>query len=183
VLTAVCEQKGNINFGSPNFNQHLIAKVLETGLWEPHVERLRAAYRPKRAAMLSAAEEYFSPIDGVRWVRPRGGLYVWVELPEGVDAGPNGKLFEQAIAEGVLYVPGEFCFPAEGIEPRRGTIRLSFGVQSCERIRQGIAALARAIRLTSEECEPACAHNVGFRSAKARPFAERKATNDAAIEG
>jgi 2-aminoadipate transaminase len=146
VLTAVCEQKGNINFGSPNFNQHLIAKVLQTGLWAPHVERLRAAYRPKLAAMLSAAEEYFAPIAGVRWVRPRGGLYVWVELPAGVDAGPSGQLFERAIAEGVLYVPGEFCFPAEGVEPRPGTMRLSFGVQSPERIRQGTAALARAIR-------------------------------------
>lgn len=153
VLAAVCEQKGNINFGSPNFNQHLIAKVLEAGLWEPHVERLRAAYRPKLAAMLSAAEEYFAPIEGVRWVRPHGGLYVWVELPEGIDAGPNRrqKLFERAIAEGVLYVPGEFCFPAEGVEPRPGTMRLSFGVQSCERIRHGVAALARAIRLTREE--------------------------------
>jgi 2-aminoadipate transaminase len=124
---------------------------------------LRAAYRPKLAAMLSAAEEHFAPIEGVRWVRPRGGLYVWVELPEGVDAGPNGqqRLFQRAIAEGVLYVPGEFCFPAEGVEPRSGTMRLSFGVQSCERIRQGIAALARAIRQTNEEGEAACAAGAG----------------------
>jgi 2-aminoadipate transaminase len=150
VLAGVCEQKGNINFGSPNFNQHLIAKVLEVGLWRPHVERLREAYRPKLAAMLSAAEEHFRPIAGARWVRPRGGLYVWVELPRQLDAGPNGKLFHLAIAEGVLYVPGEFCFPAEGVEPRSSSMRLSFGVQSCERIRQGMAALARAIRLARE---------------------------------
>jgi 2-aminoadipate transaminase len=146
VLTGVCQQKGNIDFGSPNFNQHLIAKVLASGLWHPHIERLRHAYRPKLAAMLAAADEHFGPIDGVRWVRPHGGLYVWVELPHHIDAGPSGKLFQLAIDEGVLYVPGEFCFPTEGVEPRRSTMRLSFGVQSCERIRQGMAALARAIR-------------------------------------
>ena len=151
VLSGVCEQKGNVNFGSPNFNQHLIAKVLEAGLWGPHVERLREAYRPKMAAMLSAAEEHFSRIEEMRWVRPRGGLYVWAELPRHIDAGPSGNLFEQAIAEGVLYVPGEFCFPTEGAQPRANTMRLSFGVQSCERIRQGMAALARAIRLISDD--------------------------------
>jgi 2-aminoadipate transaminase len=128
-----------------------MAKVLESGLWHPHVERLRAAYRPKLAAMLSAADEHFGNIEGMRWVRPHGGLYVWANLPARIDAGPGGKLFEQAIAEGVLYVPGEFCFPTEGVEPRRNTMRLSFGVQSCERIRQGMAALARAIRQVSDD--------------------------------
>lgn len=145
LAAAVCDQKGNINFGSANLNQHLMAKVLESGLWRPHVERLRAAYRPKLAAMLSAADKHFGSLPGVRWVRPRGGLYVWVELPPEIDAGPGGKLFELAVAEGVLYVPGEFCFPAEGDAVRRNTMRLSFGVQSCERIEHGMAALARAI--------------------------------------
>lgn len=145
---AVCDQKGNVNFGSANFNQHLMAKVLEAGLWRPHVERLRAAYRPKLAAMLAAAEAHFGPLGGVHWPRPDGGLYVWVELPTQLDAGPGGPLFELAIQEGVLYVPGEFCFPAEGDAIRRNTMRLSFGAQSCERIQRGMAALARAIAKT-----------------------------------
>jgi 2-aminoadipate transaminase len=145
LVAAVSDQKGNINFGSPNFNQHLVAKLLELDLWQPHVERLRAAYRPKLAAMLAAAKEHLAPLDGVKWTPPQGGLYVWVELPREIDAGPGGKLFDLAIDEGVLYVPGEFCFPAEGAEARRNTMRLSFGVQSCERIQQGMAALARAI--------------------------------------
>ena len=146
LITAVAEQKGNIDFGSANFNQHLVAKVLELDLWRPHVERLRAAYRPKLAAMLAAAEEQLGPLGGVRWSPPEGGLYVWVELPREIDAGPNGKLFDMAVAEGVLYLPGEFCFPSEGAEVRRNTMRLTFGVQSCERIHQGMAALARAIK-------------------------------------
>jgi 2-aminoadipate transaminase len=139
------DQKGNVNFGSPNFTQHLMAAVLEQGLFEEHVEQLRAAYRLKLAAMLAAADEHLASLPGVRWHRPDGGLYVWLQLPEELDAGPGGRLLGTALEEGVLYVPGEYCYPREGVRPRRNMIRLSFGVQSPERIRLGIEALARAV--------------------------------------
>lgn len=145
LVTPFCTQKGNIDFGSPNFNQHLMARVLQLGLFEPHVERLRSAYRKKLEAMLSAADDYLAPVGGLCWDRPQGGLYVWLKLPAEIDAGPEGRLFDAAIAEGVLYVPGQYCFPAEGVPVQRNTIRLSYGVQSPDKIRQGIEALARAI--------------------------------------
>ena len=141
----VSSLKASIDFGSPNLNQHLMAAVLERGLFEPHVAQLRATYRAKLAAMLAAMDEFLADIPGVRWQRPQGGLYVWLELPEGMDAGPGGTLIERALAEGVLYVPGEYCYPAEGETARKDRIRLSFGVQSAENIRRGIQALARAI--------------------------------------
>jgi 2-aminoadipate transaminase len=62
-----------------------------------------------------------------------------------MDAGPSGTLMHHALEEGVLYVPGEYCYPGEGEPSRADQIRLSFGVQSAENIRRGIAALARAI--------------------------------------
>lgn len=157
---ALCQQKGNIDFGSANFNQHLMAQVLELDLWRPQVERLRETYREKSAAMLAAADEFLAPLPGVRWIRPTGGLYVWVELPDGIEAGPSGRLFDLAVAKGVLYVPGEYCFPqmdqsrpdgALAVDERRANgMRLSFGVQSCPRIRQGMAALAQAIQAAME---------------------------------
>lgn len=145
----VCNQKGNIDFGSPNFSQHLMAKVLELGLIEPHIASIRESYGNKMRAMLSAAETHLAQLSGVRWIEPTGGLYVWAEVPDGLDTGPDGPLFEAAIAEGVLYVPGQYCYPIEGVPVRRNTMRLSFGVQSCEGIEQGIAALARAIKAVS----------------------------------
>ncbi len=143
---AVAAVKGNIDFGSPNFNQHLMAAVMERGLLEPHVGTLRATYRAKLDAMLAAMDEHLGGIEGVRWRRPAGGLYVWLELPERVDAGPGGALLARAMDEGVLYVPGEYCYPAEGQACRKNTMRLSFGVQTAENLRRGIEALARAIR-------------------------------------
>ncbi|MCH8047319.1 MAG: PLP-dependent aminotransferase family protein [Planctomycetes bacterium] len=145
LIDPVTDQKGNIDFGSPNLNQCLMATVLQRGLYDPQIERFRENYRSKRDAMLQAADEHLAGIEGARWHRPAGGLYVWLRLPEHVDAGPSGPLVEAALAAGVLYVPGEYCYPSEGAPREKNTMRLSFGVQSCEKIRHGIEALARAI--------------------------------------
>jgi 2-aminoadipate transaminase len=139
-------QKGNVDFGSPHFNQVLMATVMELGLFDRHLERLRQNYRRKLDAILAAADELLGPIPGIRWRRPSGGLYLWLRLPEGVDAGLDGPLFERAVDEGVLYVPGQCCFPAHGWSQCRNRLRLSFGIPSCPEIRRGMEALARALR-------------------------------------
>ena len=145
LVEPVCNQKGNIDFGSPHLSQNVMAKVHELGLYEPHVAGLRLSYRRKMETLLAAASEFFGDIAGARWITPRGGLYVWMELPEEIDTGLDGRLFKEAVKEGVLYVPGQYCFAAEGAPVRRHMMRLSFGVQPCERIRKGMAALARAV--------------------------------------
>ena len=100
LVESVCEQKGNLDFGSPHFNQHVMATVLDEGLFESQLERLRSAYRAKRDAMLSALDEHLLRVPGVRWVRPEGGLYVWLELPKDIPAGPQGPLFDRAACRG-----------------------------------------------------------------------------------
>src|SRR5262249_11119645 len=121
------------------------ATVWERGLFKPHVDQLRQGYRSKLAAMLSAMSQHLSGIPGVEWSAPRGGLYVWLRLPKGMDAGPEGALMQCALEEGMLYVPGEYCYPREGESRRKDTIRLSFGVQTTGQITLGIQALGRAI--------------------------------------
>jgi 2-aminoadipate transaminase len=145
LIQPVCDMKGNVDFGSPNFNQHVMTNVLQQGLLEPHIAELRQSYRCKLNAMLDAAHEFLCPLEGVNWHRPSGGLYVWLELPEWADAGLDSRLFQRSIQEGVLYVPGEYGYPSEGEPVRCNRIRLSFGVQSCEKIREGVEKLARAI--------------------------------------
>jgi 2-aminoadipate transaminase len=149
LIGPVLDQKGNIDFGSPNFNQHAMYQVLASDRYDAHIERLRHAYRAKRDAMLTAADQELAPLDGVHWEIPGGGLYIWVELPEHVDTGPQGQLFNVALEEGVLYVPGEFFFPSEG-EPRQtNCLRLSFGVQTPAGIAAGMRGLGRAIQACS----------------------------------
>ncbi|MFP6670761.1 MAG: PLP-dependent aminotransferase family protein [Pirellulaceae bacterium] len=146
LVAPVCDQKGNIDFGSPNFNQYLMLDVLEQGFLDSHLQEICGQYQVKLAAMLAASDRWFSDLEGVTWRAPSGGLYVWMEVPERIDTGPQGALFEAASREGVLYVAGGYCYAAEGEPIHRNTMRLSFGVQSPEKIEQGMKALSRALK-------------------------------------
>jgi 2-aminoadipate transaminase len=135
--------KGNLDFGSPHLNQRLISEALRLGLFEPHVAELRRVYARKRDAMLSALERELGGIG--QYLRPDGGMYVWLQLHDDIDTGPNGPLFERALEAGVLYVPGAYFFP-EPTPISRRCMRLSFGVQSEDRIALGIQRLARCLQ-------------------------------------
>jgi 2-aminoadipate transaminase len=147
LVGSICDRKGNEDFGSASFSQHLLAAVFERGEYAPHVEQLRNTYRAKRDAMLAAAERYFGDIPGAHWVRPQGGLYVWMTLAPGFDTSFASPLFRHATGvERVMYVPGEICYagPVEG-RPRN-QMRLSFGTQSPAGIDEGMRRLANAVR-------------------------------------
>lgn len=143
----LCDRKGNEDFGSANFNQHLLATVFERGLYGRHVDGLRQTYRAKRDALLAAADRYFSDIPGVTWVHPQGGLYVWMTLPESIDTSFSGPLFPHASrVEKVMYVPGDVCYPGPSESRPRNRMRLSYGTQSAAGIDEGMRRLARAVR-------------------------------------
>ena len=147
VVTALCERKGNEDFGSTNFSQHMLATVFDLGLYTEHVESVRTAYREKRDRLLAGLERHLGDMPGVSWVHPHGGLYVWLTLPESVPAGFDSPLFQRAVHEQqVMYVPGEFCY-AGPVESRpRNQMRLSYGVLDADRLEDAAARLARAIR-------------------------------------
>ena len=143
----VCDLKGNDDFGSANLNQHLLAAVLASGQYESHVCEVRAAYRLKRDAMLAALDREFADIPGVSWLRPEGGLYVWLSLPERIETGFSSTLFHLAAkTHRVMYVPGELCYPSGSTAVRKNQMRLSFGVQDAVGITEGIRRLAAAVR-------------------------------------
>src|SRR5207302_624972 len=71
--------KGNHDFGSGNFAQMVLDRVLADGSYDRHVAELVGVYRRKRDVMLAALEEHLGALDGaVGWTRPRGGLYLWL---------------------------------------------------------------------------------------------------------
>jgi len=147
LVAPLCDRKGNEDFGSPNFNQSLLARVMQEGLYMEHVKQLQDAYRAKRDAMLKAADRYFSDIPGVEWVHPHGGLYVWMTVPPGIETGFDSPLFQRASkTEEVMYVPGELCYTGPLEERSRNKMRLSFGVQDLVGIDEGMRRLSRAVR-------------------------------------
>jgi 2-aminoadipate transaminase len=147
LVEPVLNQKGNHDFGSSNFNQHLIWRALRDGLYGRHVDHLRRRYDQKREAMLAALGKHLGGLaPGIRWTHPTGGLYVYVTLPEDVDTGGDGPLFQAALDEGVLYVPGQFCYVPDATRPvPRNQLRLTHGTVDETAIDEGVRRLGRAV--------------------------------------
>jgi DNA-binding transcriptional MocR family regulator len=129
------KQASDLN--SPNINQMVMHRLAEAGFAD-RVTAARTHYRRRRDAMLAALQRHMP--DGVTWTRPSGGLFVWLRLPEGVDAG---RLLDRAVEEeNIAFVPGAaFFFDGRG----RNTLRLSFSLPSEDQIEGGIARLAKLI--------------------------------------
>lgn len=142
----VRHHKDNVDFGTSNLSQHILLTVLENGGLSQHIDQLRHVYAVKRNTIDEALRDVLAAVPGVRWRRPDGGLYVWLELPENCDTGTQSPLFNLAVREGILYVPGEYFYPPDGVTRRRNDIRLSFGVPTPDRLRLGVEALARALQ-------------------------------------
>ena len=114
--------------------QFSISMYLDQFDWKQQIVDFRAMYRGRRDAMVAALEE-FLPM--CLWNVPTGGFYVWVRLPEGVDAK---DMLPRAVTNLVAYVSGtafyaggragqdhlrlSFCYP-EPVEIREGVRRLS----------------------------------------------------------
>ncbi len=147
LVKPLSDLKGNEDFGSAHLNQHVVARAIRERTYHQHVQRVRDGYRVKRDAMLEAAEREFGDIPGVTWFRPEGGMYVWMRLPESIGTGFDSVLFRRATqVDKVMYVPGELCYPQDWPSRPRCEMRLSFGVQSPDGIREGMRRLANAVR-------------------------------------
>ena len=138
--------KGNHDFGSSNFNQCILDRVLDSSAYHHHVLQLRDAYRAKRDTLLTALEQEFPPAQSpVRWTIPEGGLYVWLRCPPEIETGPGSRFMQACLCEGVLYVPGSFCYE-KGEKAPNTEARLCYGVASHEQLREAVRRLAKAAR-------------------------------------
>jgi 2-aminoadipate transaminase len=147
LVKPILNLKGNHDFGSSHFAQEVLERAMADGSYEAQIALLAATYRGKRDVMLAALDEHLGPFGvDVSWTRPKGGLYVWLTLPEGIDTGRDGTFFGRCVQEGVLYVPGEFAYPDGPGPVPKNTARLSYGVASEPALREGIRRLAAALR-------------------------------------
>ena len=120
---------------TPSFNQRMVAEVLKGNFLDRHVPTIRALYKSQRDAMLAALGQHLAG-SGVSWNTPEGGMFLWLKLPQGMNAV---DLLPNAVERNVAYVPGA-AFYADA--PQHNTLRLSFVTASVDQINIGIAALA-----------------------------------------
>ena len=126
---------------TPGFNQRVVFEVIRNGFLATHVPTIRARYKAQRDAMRAALEAHMPA--GCHWTVPSGGMFFWVELPEGVDAV---ALLPKAVELGMAYVPGAAFFATS---PKLNTLRLSFVTVAPDLIERGVAMLAQALKTHS----------------------------------
>jgi len=127
---------------TPGFNQRVAHEVIRNGFLDTHLPKVRARYKAQRDAMREALDKHLPA--GCRFNVPAGGMFFWVELPDGLDAV---ALLPQAVEAGMAYVPGA---PFYCEAPRANTLRLSFVTVAPVLIEQGVAALGRVLRAALE---------------------------------
>jgi DNA-binding transcriptional MocR family regulator len=122
----------------PVFSQFAIAKYLDEFDWRGQILVFRDMYRARRDAMLEALPEHMPA--GSQWTHPRGGFFVWLTLPEGLD---SQAMLPRAVTARVAYTPGT-AFYADGLGSRN--MRLSFCFPTPERIIEGVKRLGEVIK-------------------------------------
>ena len=124
--------------GANPFSAFVTAVFCQNGWLEPHIARLVEVYRHRRDVMLRALEAAMP--SGVRWTTPGGGFFIWLTLPEPLNAG---DVLEQAHRHSITFLTGEPFFAAGGGERH---IRLPFSFISPPEMEKGVRARAEIIR-------------------------------------
>ncbi|RKG83761.1 PLP-dependent aminotransferase family protein [Corallococcus sp. CA049B] len=117
--------------------QRATARLLETFDYAGHIQALMPIYAERANAMLAALETHMPK--GTKWTRPDGGMFLWVELPQGLDAA---TLLPRAVEQKVAFVPGAPFF-ANDQKPQ--FMRLNYSNRPPDLINEGMKRLGAVI--------------------------------------
>lgn len=141
VISRLVLLKQAADLHTSTFNQYVAYEVARDSFLDNHVKLIRQVYRERRDTMLHALQEYFP--HEVTWTHPKGGLFLWVTMPQGTD---SEALLRSALAENVAFVPGDCFYAANGHEGGRH-MRLNFSHSQPEQIHEGIRRLSVAVKM------------------------------------
>ncbi len=131
----ICKQA--LDLCTNTFTQFIVNDFMKSGSLDLHIMKVCEMYKPKRDIMMKAMENYFP--DGYVCNKPKGGMFAWVTLPEGID---TEIMFLDALKEKVAYVHGK-AFSVDGSGGR--SMRLNFSYANSEKIEEGMKRLGAVI--------------------------------------
>ena len=131
--------KQGVDLHTETFGQAIAAEYVAGGYLNEQLPKIRKLYKPKQEAMLNALEKYFP--ETVYWSKPEGGMFLWVEGPEGLDAE---EMYWKAVKKNVAYVPGKFFYTQKG--EGLATIRLNYTMNDEATIDRGIKILSEVLK-------------------------------------
>jgi len=118
--------------------QHIVVEFARRGWLDEQIAQARAVYGTRCRVMDAALHRHRIP--GLRWTAPEGGLFLWLQLPEQVNAE---DLLAETAQQGVVFLPGALMYPADG---PRNVCRLNFSMAGREAIERGVATIAGGLR-------------------------------------
>jgi 2-aminoadipate transaminase len=137
VLDRIVMAKQTADLCTSAFVQKILAVYIEKGLLEKNLPKTIALYRERRDHMLECFKKYMPP--QARWTEPHGGLFLFVTLPAGLDAG---IILKKAIDNNVAFVDGATFFCNDS---GHNTMRINFSYSSKDEIESGVERLAKVI--------------------------------------
>jgi 2-aminoadipate transaminase len=143
VIQMMIKAKQAVDLQSSTIDQIALYQLLSQFDLESHIEKIRASYKARMEWMheLLVREQW----EGVQWEKPKGGMFLWVNLPAHVD---SEKLLARSVKEGVAFVPGK---PFYAEEPQANTMRLNYTLLNREDTQLAISRLGKAFTEYSQE--------------------------------
>ncbi|KUO72698.1 MAG: GntR family transcriptional regulator [Clostridia bacterium BRH_c25] len=138
LINRIILEKQYIDLHSNNIGQWLVDSFIRKGYLTGHLEKMRAVYRARRDTMVEALNSSLG--DRLSFQKPEGGFYLWCRSNDGI---PSKKLLQEALKEGVSFIPGE-AFYSTTVEDTK--IRLCYSRHNEKILLEGIDKLERAAR-------------------------------------
>jgi len=135
IIGKMCSWQQKVNVSPGCVTERMVARFMQKDLLVKQIGIVNDLYTPYWEAMLTALEDFMPKT--VKWTKPEGGMFVWLTLPEGVDAD---ELFVKAREQKVAFIPGSKFFP-KGQE-QHNCLRLNYSYAKPDAIREGVKRLA-----------------------------------------
>jgi len=139
--------KGHHDFGSANFSQAIIEKVITNNWSSKWLNDIHAWYGRKADVLQETLENEQLSTIGWSWKKPEGGLMAWLKGPEGLDTSLESAFCKACLGNNVLYVPGDLCFAERS---PRNYVRISFGSLDEDRLKMGIKRFSEVAKRFSK---------------------------------
>jgi 2-aminoadipate transaminase len=139
LMSRFVQAKQGADLHTGTFAQYVANDICQRGFLKQHVKRLCEVYKERRDTMLDALAELWP--DECCWTRPQGGLFLWAQVPKGID---TTEFLKQALEEKVAYVPGVSFYPNG--DGGFDAMRLNFSYASSDAIVEGIRRLGVALK-------------------------------------
>lgn len=117
--------------------QMTIAEYLKRYDIDKHIAKIIEVYRKRRDIAMKCMERYFP--DTVNFTHPEGGLFTWIELPEGI---PAREILEKCLEKKIAFVPGGSFFPNGN---RENTLRINYSNMPEDRIEKGLQIMGEVV--------------------------------------